>query len=270
MKRRRLFFSASAPLVAACVAGFAWGAFVIPPRATAESFTETFTAGSAGWGGAAGDVAFADGEARLAFSALPGPPLPQAAILVCSNGSSGAFRGNYSAGGAHIIGFDFRADSREPAVLNLAFRGAGMTFQRALTPLVSEPGRWYTLAVSVTGKDRGAWVGPGDEEAFANALASVESVSIKVDRPDAAARSYRIDNVYLDSAPAARWQATPEGPRLAWGPLRSNRAYTVLVSTDLVNGAWVPAHAFQATDASALLEVGDDPLVFQRIEGTTD
>ncbi len=234
------------------------------------SHTETFSSGSAGWGWTGG-VSFASGEALFAFASQPGPPTPQSASIICSNGSDGIFQGNYPEAGVRVIGFDFLSDSKAPSVLTLTLRGDGKTYQRALAPLVVEPGRWYTLAVSVKSKDRGAWVGPGDESAFAGALAAVEQVAIKVDRADASAQTYRVDNVYIDSLPAAAsWLAGTNGPRVAWGPLRSNRVYSLLVSTDLVSGVWTTSQVIQASMDASEIEWTNGNTIFMRLEGTTD
>lgn len=233
------------------------------------AFTEAFADGSSGWN-KTGSVQFVEGEVQVKFLQQGGPGGPESAAILCSGGSGGVFQGDYLGRGADVLGFDFKSDNIPPSALNLFIAGAGRTYQRALRPLVGTVGGWVTLSLRVDGKASGEWVGPGDEADFAQTLASVESISIRAERASSAAATYRIDNVYLYSAPSAAVRlgggAEEAVPQVEWNPLRSNRLYAVMVSTDLVSGVWEVDHTFRAGEQTAVFELPDAPAAFMFIK----
>lgn len=254
-------------IVLAAVVG---GVFCVSPvrAASTVAFTETFTGGDSGWN-KDGSVSFASAEALISFAQQGGPGGPESATLWCSEGSDGMFQGDYPAKGAEVLGFDFKSDTLAPSALNIFLRGADRTYQRALRPLVEAPGGWITLAVRVDGKASGSWVGPGDEAEFAEAVADVEEISIRAERASAVAATYHVDNVYLYSAPSAaiRTGGGEEGlPQVEWSPLRTNRMYAVMISTDLVSGAWTVDHTFRADEQAPAFDLPDAPSVFMFIQ----
>lgn len=246
------------------------GAVCVSPvmAAPTVAFTETFTAGASGWN-KEGAVSFVGAEALVSFAQQGGPGGPESATIWCSEGSGGMFQGDYPALGAEVLGFDFKSDAQAPSALNIFLRGANRTYQRALRPLVEAPGGWITLAVRVDGKASGSWVGPGDESDFAETLADVEEISIRAERASAISATYRVDNVYLYSAPSAALRGGGENegvPQVEWSPLRSNRLYAVMISTDLVSGAWTVDHTFRADEQAPAFDLPDAPAVFMFIQ----
>lgn len=254
-------------IIAGAVVG---GAVCVSPvlAAPAVAFTETFTDGASGWN-KTGSVSFVGAEALVSFAQQGGPGGPESATIWCSEGSGGMFQGDYPAMGAEVLGFDFKSDALAPSALNVFLEGAGRTYQRALRPLVGTPGGWITLAVRVDGKESGLWVGPGDESDFAEAVADVQRISVRAERASAAAAAYHIDNVYLYSAPSATvriGEGEEASPQVEWSPLRTNRLYSVMVSTDLVSGVWEVDHTFRADEQAPAFDLPDAPAVFMFIQ----
>lgn len=237
----------------------------------AALFTETFAEGASGWRAVGTGASFTDGYARCSFAQQFGPPTPESARLACTNGSAGAFTGNFAAADAQIVGFDFMALTTLPVGLKLFLRGGVTEYQRALATIPAQTGVWYTLAIDVTGKAKGAWVGAGGEAEFTATLAAVDEIYIEVERSGAAAQEYRIDNVYLDCAPVAAGSDVVSGvPTFAWSHVRSNRVYTARASTDLDGGAWMEATVFTASASTVQVPWTNEPVAYHHLGTRTD
>ncbi len=206
--------------------------------------TETFSGGRMGWTNVGSWVTAGTNNALRGQFGSQTFPVPETGSFVATNASSGgAFTGDYGAAGIQLIGFEFMAQDVLPSSALIRWHGASASYFRSFLSYVTETGVWYRLAVTLSDKDAGGWVG-GTEEAFQAGLTNVQWVEISITRSGTAAQRYYMDEVFVDGL--------PEGTRIrfgeaTWSPLRTNVAYAVEAAAD-PKGPWAEAGSFSATN----------------------
>lgn len=214
-----------------------------PPAPAAALVTEAFTAGLGGWTNHLDPTPWvaATQAVRASFGASV---LPQHASLEAGAGASGgAFAGDYRAAGVEAIGFSFLAEDALPSVLKLELTAGTNVFFQDLRPRMLAVGAWNRFLVSLADRDTDGWAG-GPAGELATSLTNVLRVAIRVTTSGAGARSFRLDDVFLDRLPFLR--LTNDAAVVA-DALRTGFVYRV-ASADALGGGWTDVESFMATN----------------------
>lgn len=133
------------------------------------------------------------GSLRGTFSEQTIPMSEWDAFTAGTEASGGAFVGNYIEDFNGLFWgwrFTFYAADTIPSELSIRFGSASAEFMYNLLPLVTETGRWYEMAVTVT--NTFGWYGPMSE--WDATLQNVSYVKIQVGRAGTQEQRYYIDN----------------------------------------------------------------------------
>ncbi len=209
----------------------------------ATHVTEVFTAGLSGWTNHLDPTPWvASTQAvRASFGASV---LPQQASLEAGAGASGgALVGDYRAAGVEAIGFSFLAEDAQPSVLKLELAAGTNVFFQDLRPRMIAVGAWNRFLVSLADRDADRWVG-GSAGELAASLTNVQRVAIRVTTSGAGARSFRLDDVFLDRLPSLLL-TNPAVVTVAG--LRTGFVYR-LEAVDALAGGWTNVLSIAATN----------------------
>jgi len=210
---------------------------------------------------------YTGGVASVSFAETTPFALPEIATV---RAVSGSFTGNYAEAGIGVIGFRLQAGTELPSSLYLELAGSTSVYQKTFS--VGPVGTWQTYMVSVDSLAAGGWtVKKGSAADFEQALQSVKSVELKIQRSGATAREYALAELVVDSLPQAAGGATADGNDLSltWDALQLGAPYTMQESPSL-SGPWKDASTVTATSrlqAFSIPTSGADPQAFFRLRG---
>lgn len=181
--------------------------------------TETWSDGHAeGWTGVGTDMTVTySGVAGLPPGSLSGtfgsqaiPASEVGAFHATGAASGGGFTGDYWSDVPGWTGwtFNFLAADILPSSVQLRLHGNGWTAWYNVTAQINNVGQWQS--VSVPSVYTAAWVPPGNEVNWSNALSAVEWIEVQVARAGEDEQSYFLDNFRIAMNELGGSAAIPE------------------------------------------------------------
>lgn len=229
----------------------------------ATDYREGFADGLAGWENGNPEVPWMAQDGALRVS-IPGGDIPSLESPVLAAGveaSGGAFVGDYRGAGIRFIGFALTPENILPAALAVDLVGGGRRYRTYVTGQVAGVGMTSHVVVPLPQGEPVNWeLGLGEAEAFATTLARVERVEIRLLQAGRGTQAYRIDEVFLQGAPAGGGLAVdPAGgnPATVWQAVLPGARYQLQMSEDLMapGGGWMDVEGASHTAEDTLLHV---------------